>query len=55
MAMRFEMADHRGAVNFVAAYAPTDVATTDSKNAFWAKLDSLVRDIPKPRTTTWQS
>ncbi|CAB1108182.1 unnamed protein product [Ectocarpus sp. CCAP 1310/34] len=46
MAMRFEMTGHRGAVNFVAAYAPTDVATADSKRMFWEKLDSLVRRIP---------
>ena len=46
MAMRFEMAGHRGAVNFVAAYAPTDVAAADVKRSFWAELDSLVRSIP---------
>ena len=46
MAMRFEMMGHRGAVTFVAAYAPTDVATTESKHMFWEKLDSLVRRIP---------
>ena len=46
MAMRFEMKGRRGAVNFVAAYAPTDVATADSKRSFWLKLESLVRSIP---------
>ena len=46
MAMRFEMTGHRGAVNFVAAYAPTEVAAADSKTEFWGKLDSLVRRIP---------
>ena len=46
MAMRFEMNGHRGAVNFVAAYAPTEGAADGSKRAFWGKLDSLVRGIP---------
>ena len=46
MAMRFEITGNRGAVNFVAAYAPTEVATADSKHRFWEKLDSLVRGIP---------
>ncbi|CAB1102654.1 unnamed protein product [Ectocarpus sp. CCAP 1310/34] len=45
MAMRFEMTGHRGAVNFVAAYAPTEVAAADSKTELWGKLDSLVRRI----------
>lgn len=46
MAMRFLLAGHRGAVNFVAAYAPTEPSTVDSKRVFWGKLDSLVRRIP---------
>eukprot|EP00752_Nemacystus_decipiens_P003356 g3103.t1 len=46
MAMRFEMTGHREAVNFVAAYSPTDVADASSKQLFWDKLDSLVRRIP---------
>ena len=46
MAMRFEVTGHRGAVNFVAAYAPTDVAAAGSKQLFWDKLDSLVRRVP---------
>ena len=46
ISMRFEMAGHRGAVNFVAAYAPTDVAAADNKRTFWGKLDDLVRRIP---------
>ena len=45
-AMRFEMAGHRGAVDFVAAYAPTEVAAADNKRTFWGKLDDLVRRIP---------
>eukprot|EP00752_Nemacystus_decipiens_P018514 g16599.t1 len=50
MAMKFEMAGHRGAVNFVAAYAPTDVADADTKSMFWDKPDSLVRNIPARET-----
>ena len=46
MAMRFEMAGHRGAVNFVAAYAPTDVAAADNKRMFVGELDNLARRIP---------
>ncbi|CAB1106171.1 unnamed protein product [Ectocarpus sp. CCAP 1310/34] len=46
MAMGFLLAGHRGAVNFVAAYAPTEPSTADSKRVFWGKLDSLVRRIP---------
>ena len=46
MVLRFEMTGHRGAVNFVAAYAPTDVAAASGKHLFWDKLDSLVRRIP---------
>ena len=46
MAMRFEVTGHRGAVNFVAAYGPTDVATAGSKQLFWDKLHSLVRRVP---------
>ncbi|CAB1110223.1 unnamed protein product [Ectocarpus sp. CCAP 1310/34] len=45
MTMRFEMTGHRGAVNFVAAYAPTEVAGDDIKPEFWGKLGSLVRRI----------
>ena len=30
MGMKFEMVGLRGAVNFVAAYAPTDVAAADN-------------------------
>lgn len=40
------MTGHRGEVNFVAAYAPTDVDAADKKGTFWDKLDSLVRGIP---------
>ena len=47
MAMIFEyMTGHHGAVNFVAAYAPTEVATTGEKSKFWDKLNSFVRGIP---------
>lgn len=38
MAMRFEITGNRGVVNFVAAYAPTEVATADSKHRFWENL-----------------
>lgn len=39
MAMMFEMTGHRGAVNFVTAvYAPTEVATADSKRTFEENL-----------------
>ena len=46
MALKFEMVDHRGAVSFVAAYAPTDVAAADNKRTLCGKLDDLVRRIP---------
>ena len=44
--MRFEMADHCGAVDFVAADAPTDVAAASGKRMLSSKLDNLVRRIP---------
>ena len=37
MAMRFEIAGYHGAVNFVAAYASTDVAAADNKRMFWGQ------------------
>ena len=46
MAVRFEMTCHRRAVNFVAAYASTEVAAAGSKRMFGGKLDSLVQRIP---------
>eukprot|EP00903_Cladosiphon_okamuranus_P016679 g15379.t2 len=46
MAMRCEMTGHRGAVNFVAAYSPKEVADASNKQLFWDKLDSLVGRIP---------
>ena len=46
MAMRFEISGQSGAVNFVSAYAPTEVSTDETKQAFWDRLDSLVQRIP---------
>ena len=46
MAMRFEISGQSGAVNFVSAYAPTEVSKDETKQAFWDRLDSLVQRIP---------
>ena len=46
MAMRFEISSQSGAVNFVSAYAPTEVSKDESRRAFWDRLDSLVQRIP---------
>ena len=46
MAMRFEISGQNGAVNFVSAYAPTEVSKDATKKAFWDRLDSLVQRIP---------
>ena len=46
MAMRFEISGQRQAVNFVATYAPTEVATDETKQAFWSSLHDLVQQIP---------
>ena len=46
MAMRFEISGQSGAVNFISAYAPTEVSKDETKQAFWDKLDSLVQRIP---------
>ena len=46
MAMRFEISGHRGAINFIAAYAPTEVAKGEAKQAFWDNLDDLMKRIP---------
>ena len=46
MAMRFEISGQSGAVNFVSAYAPTEVRKDETKQAFWDRLDSLVQRIP---------
>ena len=46
MAMRFEISGQRQAVNFVATYAPTEVATDETKQAFWSSLHDLVQRIP---------
>ena len=46
MAMRFEISDQSGAVNFISAYAPTEVTKDETKQAFWDRLDSLVQRIP---------
>ena len=46
MAMRFEIPGQSGAVNFVSAYAPTEVSKHEAKQAFWDRLDSLVQQIP---------
>lgn len=46
MAMRFEIRDYRGAVSFVAAYDPTEVAINERKHTVCGKLDSLVRGTP---------
>ena len=46
MAMRFEISGQSGAVDFVSAYAPTEVSKDETKQAFWDRLDSLVQRIP---------
>ena len=46
MAMWFEISGQSGAVNFVSAYAPTEVSKDETKQAFWDRLDSLVQRIP---------
>ena len=46
MAMRFEISGQSGAVNFISAYAPTEVSKDETKQAFWDRLDSLVQRIP---------
>ena len=46
MAMRFESSGQSGAVNFISAYAPTEVSKDETKQAFWDRLDSLVQRIP---------
>ena len=46
MAMRFETSGQSGAVNFISAYAPTEVSKDETKQAFWDRLDSLVQRIP---------
>ena len=47
MSMRFELASKCEAVNFVAAYAPTDCAkNAELKSIFWQKLEDLVEKIP---------
>ena len=46
MAMRFEISGQSGAVNFVFAYAPTEVSKDETKQAFWDRLDNLVQQIP---------
>ena len=46
MAMRFEISGQSGAVNFVSAYAPTEVSKDETKQTFWDRLDSLVQWIP---------
>ena len=46
MFMRFEIMGQSGAVNFVSAYAPTEVSKDEIKQAFWDRLDSLVQRIP---------
>ena len=45
MAERFEISGQSGAVNFVSAYAPTEVTKNETKQAFWDRLDSLVQRI----------
>ena len=44
--MRFEISGQSGAVNFVSAYAPTEVSKDKTKQVFWDGLDSLVQRIP---------
>ena len=44
--MRFEISGQSGAVNFVSAYAPTEVSKDETKQAFWDRFDSLVQRIP---------
>ena len=46
MAMRFEISGQSGAVEFVSAYAPTEVSKDETKQAFWDGRDSLVQRIP---------
>ena len=46
MARRFEISGQSRAVNFVSAYAPTEVSKDNTKQAFWDRLDSLVQRIP---------
>ena len=46
MAMRFEISGQSVAVNFVSAYALTEVSKDETKQAFWDRLDSLVQRIP---------
>ena len=46
MAMRFEISGQSGAINFISAYAPTEVTEDETKQAFWDRLDSLVQRIP---------
>ena len=46
MAMWFEISGQSGAVNFISAYAPTEVSKDETKQAFWDRLDSLVQRIP---------
>ena len=46
MTMRFEISGQSGAVNFVSAYAPTEVSKDETKQAFWDRLDSVVQRIP---------
>ena len=46
MAMRFEISGQSGAVNFISAYAPTEVSKDETKQAFWDRLGSLVQRIP---------
>ena len=46
MVVRFEISGQSGAVNFVSAYAPTEVSKDETKQAFWDRLDSLVQRIP---------
>ena len=46
MAMRLEISGQSGAVNFVSAYAPTEVSKDETKQVFWGRFDSLVQGIP---------
>ena len=41
MAMRFEVSGQSGAVNFITAYAPTEVSKDENKQAFWDRLCSV--------------
>lgn len=47
MAMRFEVKGQREAVNSVAAYAPTDSSTPETKQVFWNRLNNLIERIPR--------